>query len=314
MDLLNNIPPPVRLGATVVGLLVLAKWAISFLNFFWVYFLRPGKNLKKYGQWAIVTGCTDGIGKAISDQLARKGLNLVLVSRSLDKLTEQAKEIETKYKVKTITVAIDFSLDSPNLLDPVRTAIAKLDVGILVNNVGMAYEHAEYFHLVDKSRIDSLIRINVFGTTEMTYLVLPGMVERKRGAIINVSSASSLVSEPLYAVYTGTKAYINNFSEALKFEYQQYNIDVQADLPGLVTSKLSKVRHSSLFIPNPASYARSMASHFGYEAISVSYWTHAIMFGALTLFPRSFLLSQLFKRGLGIRKLAYRKKESNKQQ
>jgi 17beta-estradiol 17-dehydrogenase / very-long-chain 3-oxoacyl-CoA reductase len=82
----------------------------------------------------------------------------------------------------------------------------------------MAYDHAEYFHLLEAQKIQQLIRINVTGTTYMTHLVLPGMVERRRGAIINVSSASSLVSEPLYAVYTGTKAYINNFSEALHHE------------------------------------------------------------------------------------------------
>jgi len=234
---------------------------------------------------------------------------LVLISRTQAKLTEQAKDIETKFKVQTKTVAIDFSSQTPNLLDPVKDLIKDLDIGILVNNVGMAYDHAEYLHKLDQDKINKLIHINITGTTMMTYLVLPGMVERKRGAIINVSSASSLISEPLYAVYTGSKAYINNFSEGLHHEYKRYGIHVQGQLPGLVTSKLSKIRYPSFFIPNPSSYAKSFVSKIGYEPISISYWTHALQLGIALSLPRTWLSKYLLSRGLAIRDRALKKKE-----
>lgn len=267
------------------------------------------KKIKKYGQWAIVTGCTDGIGKAIADEFAKRGLDLILISRTQNKLLDQAKEIESKFKVKTQTVVVDFSSQSPNALDPVKVAIKDLDIGILVNNVGMAYDHAEYFHELDEDKIEKLIHINITGTTRMTYLVLPGMVQRKRGAIINVSSGSSLISEPLYAVYTGSKAYINNFSESLHHEYKRYGIHVQSQLPGLVTSKLSKIRNPSFFIPNPSSYAKSFVSKIGYEPISISYWTHALQFGIALSLPRKWLAQYLLSRGMDLRSRALKKKQ-----
>ena len=125
------------------------------------------------------------------------------------------------------------------MFDGLKAAVKDLDVGILVNNVGIAYEHAEYFHLVDSTKIQQIIQVNVKATTLLSYLVLPYMVERKRGCIVNVGSISSLVSEPLYAVYSGSKGYINNFSEALHHEYKKYNISVQAQLPGLVVNNSS---------------------------------------------------------------------------
>jgi len=238
---------------------------------------------------------------------------LVLISRTQSKLTELAESLESKFKVQTMTVAVDFSSQSPNYLDPVKTAIKELDVGILVNNVGVAYDHAEYFHLLDKEKIQQIIHVNVTGTTSMTYIVLPGMIERKRGAIINVSSASSLISEPLYAVYSGTKAYINNFSEALHHEYKGYGIHVQAQLPGFVTSKLSKIRRTSFFIPSPAAYAKSFIAKIGYEPVSVNYWTHALQIGVALSAPRQFLSNNLLNRGLDIRTRAYKSKAAKQQ-
>lgn len=192
--------------------------------------------------------------------------------------------------------------------------VKDLEVGILVNNVGIAYDHAEYFHLLDAEKINKLIQVNVTATTMMTHIVLPSMVERKRGAIINVSSASSLVSEPLYAVYTGSKAYINNFSESLHYEYSKFGIHVQSQLPGLVVSKLSKVRSTSFFIPSPQSYATAFVNQIGYEPVNISFWTHAIQFGVALALPRQYLSNMLLSRGLDIRKRAYKKKEQEQKQ
>jgi len=295
----------------VIGAIVVISHLLQLISNFYIHFVRGGKNLKRYGQWAIVTGCTDGIGKAIAEEFAKRGLDLVLISRTQSKLMEQAKELESKFKVKTQIVAVDFSSGSPNLLDPVRAAVKDMDIGILVNNVGMAYDHAEYFHELDASKIEQLVRVNITGTTMMSHLVLPGMVARKRGAIINVSSGSSLISEPLYAVYTGSKAYINNFSESLHSEYKRYGIQVQAQLPGLVTSKLSKIRSPSFFVPNPTSYAKAFVSKIGYEPISISYWTHALQFGIALSLPRNWLSKFLLSRGLDIRARALKKKQQD---
>eukprot|EP01114_Cavostelium_apophysatum_P009453 TRINITY_DN22600_c0_g1_i1.p1 TRINITY_DN22600_c0_g1~~TRINITY_DN22600_c0_g1_i1.p1 ORF type:complete len:322 (-),score=87.41 TRINITY_DN22600_c0_g1_i1:66-1031(-) len=309
-----DLPIPLVIFAALLGLAVLAKWTFVLVNKFYVYFLRPGKNLKRYGKWAIVTGCTDGIGAAVVEEFARKGLNVILVSRSQSKLDAQAKSIESTYKVQTKTVAIDFNSSNPAIFDPLRTAIEDLDVGILVNNVGASYDHAEYFLELSKEKIEQLIRLNIYSVTEMTYLVLPGMVKRKRGAIINVSSASSLVSEPLYAVYTGTKAFVNNFSVALHYEYKSQGIAVQSQLPAFVTTKLSKLRSTSFFICSPRTYAKAFVAQIGYEPIITTYWTHELQIGLATwLLPLWTLCPFLLSRGKALRARALKRKAEKSQ-
>jgi len=305
----HTIPPYILTALVILGAAQVGFLLLRFLHSFWIYFLRPGKNLKKLGQWAVVTGATDGIGQAVAEELARKGMNIVLVSRTQSKLDESAKTIEEKYKVKTNTVAIDFSKDSANLLDPLRRTVADLDVGVLVNNVGASYDYAEYFTELNDEKVSQLIRINVDATTNVTKLILPGMVERKRGAIVNVSSASSLVQEPLYAVYSGTKAYINNFSQALYWENKRRGVSVQVSIPAFVTSKLSKIRQSSFFTPNPKTYARHMVAHIGQDSFILPYWPHALQFFFVLSIPASTLAKVLLSRGLDIRKRALKKKE-----
>ncbi|MBA0825243.1 hypothetical protein Goarm_021844, partial [Gossypium armourianum] len=92
-----------------LGSLSLLKFSFVFLKWVWINFLRPGKNLKKYGSWGLVTGPTDGIGKGFAFQLARKGLNLVLVGRNPDKLKDVSDSILAKYaKIQIKTVVVDF--------------------------------------------------------------------------------------------------------------------------------------------------------------------------------------------------------------
>ena len=97
------------LGLAVFSYTVL-KMALKIFNNVGTYFLGLGAvNLKKYGSWAVVTGCTDGIGKAYAEALAKRGLNIVLISRTLSKLEDLAKELEEKYSIHTKVIAADFT-------------------------------------------------------------------------------------------------------------------------------------------------------------------------------------------------------------
>lgn len=172
-------------------------------------FLRPPKNLKKYGSWAVVTGPTDGIGKGFAFQLARKGLNLVLVGRNPDKLKDVSDSIMAKYGQTQIkTVVVDFSGDLDEGVKRIKGAIEGLEVGVLINNVGVSYPYARYFHEVDEKLLADLLKVNIEGTTKVTQAVLPVMIQRKKGAIVNIGSGAAIVvpSDPLYAVYAATKA------------------------------------------------------------------------------------------------------------
>lgn len=180
-----------------------------FLTWVYVNFLRAPKNLKKYGSWALVTGPTDGIGKSFAFELARKGLNLVLVGRSPEKLKDVSDSIRAKFgKTEVRTVVVDFAGDLDDGVKRIREASEGIDVGVVVNNVGISYPYARFFHEVDEELLKNLIKVNVVGTTKVTQAVLPGMLKRKKGAIVNIGSGAAIVipSDPLYAVYAATKA------------------------------------------------------------------------------------------------------------
>lgn len=204
-----KIQPTWVIALFTLGSISLLRFFIAVLNWLYVNFLRPGKNLKKYGSWAVITGPTDGIGKGFAFQLARKGLNLVLVARSIDKLNDVSAAIVAKYgNIQIKKVIVDFSGDLNEGVDKIRGAIEGLDVGILINNVGISYPYARYFHELDEELLKNLIKINVEGTTKVTQAVLHGMLQRKKGAIVNIGSGAAIVipSDPLYAVYAATKA------------------------------------------------------------------------------------------------------------
>lgn len=181
----------------------LARWIFNLV-------VRPAKDLTSYGSWALVTGSTDGIGKAFAFKLAANGLNLVLVSRNSAKLKTVSAEIQARFPDSKIKLfELDFSRDDVvSRVAEMREAIEGLDIGVLINNVGVTYPRAMYFHEVEEKVWMNLVRVNVEGTTHVTGAVVAGMIRRGRGAVLNIGSGASVVvpSHPLYAVYAATKA------------------------------------------------------------------------------------------------------------
>ncbi|KAF3431136.1 hypothetical protein FNV43_RR25866 [Rhamnella rubrinervis] len=299
-----------------LGSLSLLKCSLAFLRWVYVNFLRPPKNLKKYGSWALVTGPTDGIGKGFAFQLAHKGLDLVLVGRNPDKLKDVSDSIQAKFgKTQIKTVVVDFTGDLSEGIQRIRDTIEGLDVGVLVNNVGISYPYARFFHEVDEELLKNLIKVNVEGTTKVTQAVLPGMLQRKRGAIVNIGSGAAIVipSDPLYAVYAATKAYIDQFSRCLYVEYKKSGIDVQCQVPLYVATKMSSIRRSSFFVPSTDGYARAAMRWIGYEPRCTPYWPHTLLWGLALSLPESIIDAWRLQFCLGIRKRGQTKDSRKKE-
>ena len=234
-----------------------------------------------------MVGATDGIGYAMAMEFARKGLNVVLISRTKSKLETCAEEIRAKYKSCEVKcIDIDFSNFDDVARKRVDDVVKSLDsVGVLVNNVGVSYPFTKYFHELTDQEVAALMTLNIDSTTWMTRIVLPSMLEKKRGAIVNIGSAAGVSISPLLAQYGAAKSYVAMFSRALNAELAGMGIHVQCQVPMFVATKLAKIRKASLFVASPAGYARSAVAAIGYGSVVSPYWSHALQLWFLTSLP-----------------------------
>lgn len=265
----------------------------------------------RLGQWAVVTGATDGIGKAYAEELGRRGFSIVLISRSQEKLDDVAKTVESKYGVQTKTIAADFSrLD---IYSSIEEGLRGLEIGVLVNNVGISYSYPEFFLSVPDldSFIDTMVNVNITSVCQMTRIVLPKMVERKKGAILNLSSASGMYPVPLLTVYSASKAFVDFFSQGLQSEYGSKGVIIQSVMPFFVATKMTKIRRATLDKPTPERYVAAEINTVGLQTRTNGYLPHAVM-GWVTgsLLPSGILNKYMMNMGLSQRARHFRKQKS----
>lgn len=246
--------------------------------------LNMNVDLTKMGSWAVVTGSTDGVGKAYAEALAQKGMNIVMISRSLSKLENVGGAIEEKFKVRTKLIAADFT-EGPATYQKIEKELYGLEIGVLINNVGMSYPYPEYFiDLADRQNVyQDIIQCNICSVTNMCQLVLPQMIERGKGVIVNVSSSAALFPSPLLTVYAASKAYVDKFSTDLAIECAKKGIIVQSLLPGYVATKMSKIRRSTWMAPSAPRYVSRALLTIGIEEKTTGYYPHKLMVDTIKL-------------------------------
>ncbi|TJX41015.1 MAG: SDR family oxidoreductase, partial [Mesorhizobium sp.] len=177
---------------------------------------------------AVITGASSGIGAVYADRLAGQGYDLVLVARRADRLQELAEKLRHAYSRKVSVIAADLSDDDD--VRRVEKAISTDEsVTLLVNNAGLGGQAV--VATADADAAERMIKVNVVALTRLTRAVLPGLLARNRGAIVNI--ASVLAYETSFGgIYSGTKAYVVNFTEALHREVAGTGVKVQVVLPG----------------------------------------------------------------------------------
>jgi hypothetical protein len=183
----------------------------------------------------LITGASAGLGAEFARQCAERGEEVVLVARRHDRLLEVAKALPGKSHV----VPADLSKEGAAEELLLSIAAKGLMVDTLINNAGFGL--VGRFANLPRERQSEMIDLNVRTLTELAHLVLPGMIERRRGAILNVASTAAFQAGPHFAVYFATKAYVLSFSEALHQELKGSGIKVSALCPGPTATEFGEV-------------------------------------------------------------------------
>jgi len=273
------------------------------------------KLSQRYGQWAVITGASDGIGKGYAHYLAGKGMAIVLVARNAAKLNKVADEIKAKHGVETKVLVADFSKGA-EIYPQLEKALVPLDVGILgkcrlhasfpspshcntligvwfctVNNVGVSHDTPMYVDEVPQQTLWDLIHVNVAAATLLCNILAPSMKRRQRGLIINVSSIASVCPSPCMATYAASKAYMTSFSIALRDELRPFGVEVQTVRPSfvhtnmtdfLVTGKEKWSKNMMVRVDNFMAYA---GCTIGKVDMTSGHWSHGLQLAGLSMVP-----------------------------
>ncbi|HGN0599501.1 TPA: SDR family NAD(P)-dependent oxidoreductase [Pseudomonas aeruginosa] len=183
---------------------------------------------------ALITGASSGIGLELARIHASKGGDVVLVARSRDKLEAIKRELQAQHGVKTYVIAED--LADAGAADRIFRATESLglSIDVLINNAGFG-GHGKFVER-DLGADQAMMQVNVAALTSLTHHYLKGMVARRRGRILNVSSTASFMPGPLQAVYYATKAYVTSFTQAIAEEVREYGVTATVLCPGAVAT------------------------------------------------------------------------------
>jgi short-subunit dehydrogenase len=182
------------------------------------------------GKTALITGASSGIGEAFAHILAARGMNLVLVARSADKLRALAQALSEQHGIRADVVPADLCREGAAQEVYQRTQALGVPVDLLVNNAGFGTYGG--FDTLTSEREHEEIMLNVTALVDLTHAFVPPMRERKEGGIINVASIAAFQSLPYQAVYGASKAFVLSFSLALWAEYRKLGVRVVALCPG----------------------------------------------------------------------------------
>ena len=193
---------------------------------------------------ALITGASAGIGREFARQLADRAVSLVLVARRRARLEELRDELKRCNPELNIHIRETDLSDERAVIDLFgRLENEKISIDLLVNNAGLGDMGS--FATSELQRVKEMLAVNVTALTLLTRLFLPGMIARKRGAILNVSSTAGFLPIAGFAVYAATKAYVTSFSEAIRAELHGTGVTVTALCPGPVNTEFTEVAYRS---------------------------------------------------------------------
>lgn len=238
---------------------------------------------KRYGEWAVVTGASDGIGRGVALELAKKGLNLVLIARRQNLLTQVENEIKTRSQVKVKTLALDLS--KPGSTAELGVATQDLKVGLFAAIAG--FGTSGDFIQSDIEAELNMIDVNCRSVVEQTYYFAKRFAAQKRGGIILMGSIVGFQGTPTAANYAATKAFVQTFAEGIHYELKRFGVDVLSSAPGPVASGFaSRAQMKMGQAANPEVVARATVNALGQKVTIRPGFLSKFLGWSLILLPR----------------------------
>ena len=197
---------------------------------------------EKYGQWALVTGASSGIGEAFCLHLATLGLNIILVGRNKRKLYAQSEKLEEEYQIVTEIILADLNDISQvqNLIHDLR----RIPIGLFVGSAG--YGTSGLFHQSHLQQEMGMLNVNSMALMMLTHHFTKAFVNQKRGGIILMGSIVGFQGTPFSSHYAATKAYVQSLAEGLYHELKPMGVDILAAAPGPVHSGFAEVANMEM--------------------------------------------------------------------
>lgn len=254
------------------------------------------------GKTALVTGASYGIGEAFARRLAAAGAHLILTARSQERLDALARMLREQFGVNVVVVAADLAEPTAPAALFAEVQRQELQVDLLVNNAG--FGAAGDFALLPLDRQLEMIQVNVTALVALAHLFVQPMLQRRAGAILNVSSTAAFQGVPYFAVYSGAKSFILTFSEALWAECRDYGVRVSALCPGATESNFQAVAGTSNRQMRGKVQTAAEVVDEALRALAqgrsqvVSGWNNRLMVQAERLLPRKVIIGaaeRLFK-------------------
>jgi hypothetical protein len=187
---------------------------------------------------ALITGGSSGMGAAFARELAKQGLKIILVARREKRLKKLAQELESENNRQMEVLVADLA-NEEDRKKVVNRIAEKDDIEVLINNAGFGVRGAFHKNPIDKNL--NMMLVHNTAPVEFSRAVIPGMIERKRGVIINMSSLISLLEKNQGGIYSASKAFLNVFSKSLAIELEGTGIKIQALCPGMTITEFHSV-------------------------------------------------------------------------
>ncbi|XP_026199986.1 testosterone 17-beta-dehydrogenase 3 [Anabas testudineus] len=246
-----------------LGAAVVVYYGVKLLLFSRMLFPKRWFPLSKtffisMGEWAVVTGASEGIGRAYAFALAERGMNVVIMSRTKETLNQVAKEIGETTGQRVKVIVTDFTKE--NVFSEIEDQLKDLNIGVLVNNVGMlpSVIPCRFLDSADLDQIiTKVINCNVKTMAKMCKIILPGMENRGKGVIVNISSGIASIPFPLYSMYAASKVFVERFSQGLQAEYKAKGIIIQAVAPFGISTRMAAYQKPNIVTLSPEDFVKS---------------------------------------------------------